>query len=473
MLARRRRWAPPRAPAWPFATAPARAAAASLSAGARRWHAEVPFRRHGARSPGAPAVSARRSPATSPASRRRRLVLLSRRGRGGRGAARALSSELSAEDREVDACDVADRERCTRRWPPSRAVIAVVHAAGVLDDARRRSARPEPARRRAAAEGRRRLAPATSCSPRPSFVLFSSAAAVARHRPARPATPRPTRSSTRSRSTAALAGLPAHVARLGAVGDAGGMAGTSARPTAPACAASGSCRSTPSAGWSCFDRARGAGLGGRSAPLAARTAGAARASPGRSAAGAPARLVPATRAGRRVAGGSLAATPRRPSPRRSVAGSCWRRSAPTSPPCSGTAPASDRPGTGVQGPRPRLARRGRAAQPALAGHRPAPAADARLRPPDGPARWPSTCSRPIGAPRSARGRPRPARGRCWRGSRSTGRRATRRPPGCRRSSSRLQAVLAGANAAEDDTDLRTGLGRGDLRADRRRSWAAA
>ena len=133
----------------------------------------------------------------------------------------------------------------------------------------------------------------------------------------------------------------------------------------------------------------------------------------------------------------------------------------------------DRARARLQGPRLRLARRGRAAQPARRGDRPAAAADAGLRLPDrgGARRAPARPRSRTGGER--RGRCRRARG--GRGARQARRRccprAGRRPaarPGRRRPArAARRRSTRGARPTDGGEDLDVDVARGDVRADRR------
>ncbi|MEV6758144.1 SDR family NAD(P)-dependent oxidoreductase [Streptomyces sp. NPDC051214] len=110
----------------------------------------------------------------------RRLVLVSRQGADAPGAA-ALHAELTALGAEVTvaACDVADRDALARllaEHPPT----AVIHAAGVLDDALLAGLTPERLAEvlRPKADGARHLHELTAGLGLSAFVLFSAAAGL-------------------------------------------------------------------------------------------------------------------------------------------------------------------------------------------------------------------------------------------------------------------------------------------------------
>ena len=119
----------------------------------------------------------------------RHLLLASRRGPGGAGAAELQApSSTSSAPRSASppaTSPTAPRSPPARlRSPPSDPLGAVVHAAGVLDDGVLESLDAERLDAVLRAQGRRRLAPARA-DPRldlAAFVLFSSAAGAARRR---------------------------------------------------------------------------------------------------------------------------------------------------------------------------------------------------------------------------------------------------------------------------------------------------
>ncbi|MDX3233835.1 type I polyketide synthase, partial [Streptomyces sp. ME19-01-6] len=114
----------------------------------------------------------------------RHLLLLSRRGAAAAGASE-LVSELTALGATVQpvACDVADRESLgtvLARIPAAHPLVAVVHAAGVIDDGVIASLTPERVDRvlRPKADGALHLHELTRDNELAAFVLFSSAAGV-------------------------------------------------------------------------------------------------------------------------------------------------------------------------------------------------------------------------------------------------------------------------------------------------------
>ena len=322
-----------------------------------------------------------------------------------------------------------------RRWPTGDAVAALLAGHRGRPSAGGRctpracsttacstSLTPERLDARAAAQGRRRLAPARADRGTwtlAAFVLFSSAPACSAA-PGRPTTPPPTRSSTRWPRTAGAAGCPATSLAWGLWDAASGMTGDlddgRPGPAAPRPASAAVRRAGPGAvrrradrptprwcrsGWTC--RAAAAGRGRPLPPvlrgLVRRPAAAAgadgRRRPGRARRGWPAGRAP------------------------SAASCCSSWSAPTSPRCSGTrrrtrsSPAGRSRDLGFDSLtavelRNRLD----------AGHRPAAAGHAGLRPPDARRRSPRYLRT-----RAARRRPTPAARRRRRAAR--GRRADR------------------------------------------------
>ncbi|MFE3247417.1 SDR family NAD(P)-dependent oxidoreductase [Streptomyces sp. NPDC059209] len=114
----------------------------------------------------------------------RHLLLVSRSGEAATGAPE-LRADLDALGCEATfaACDTADRDALGRVLdgiPADRPLSAVIHAAGVLDDAVTTSMTPEQLGRvlRSKADGAIHLHELTRDRPLAAFVLFSSAAAV-------------------------------------------------------------------------------------------------------------------------------------------------------------------------------------------------------------------------------------------------------------------------------------------------------
>ncbi|GAA2425590.1 type I polyketide synthase [Streptomyces macrosporus] len=114
----------------------------------------------------------------------RRLLLASRRGRAAEGAAE-LAAELAESGAHVTiaACDVADRsalERLLSAVPDDHPLTAVIHTAGVLDDATLQNLRPESvdAVLRPKTDAAWHLHELTRDLPLSAFVLFSSVAGV-------------------------------------------------------------------------------------------------------------------------------------------------------------------------------------------------------------------------------------------------------------------------------------------------------
>ncbi|MFJ7416284.1 SDR family NAD(P)-dependent oxidoreductase [Streptomyces sp. NPDC098077] len=114
----------------------------------------------------------------------RRLLLVSRRGEQAQGAAE-LAAELAeaGADVTIAACDVGDREalrELVASVPEEHPLTAVVHSAGVLDDATVRTLTPEQVDRVLApkADAARNLHELTAGLDLAAFVMFSSAAAL-------------------------------------------------------------------------------------------------------------------------------------------------------------------------------------------------------------------------------------------------------------------------------------------------------
>ena len=129
----------------------------------------------------------------------RHLVLTSRRGPDAPGVD-ALVAELGCDVRVV-ACDLAEREQCEALLESVPDLAAVVHAAGVLQDATIESLTAEAldAVLRPKADAARHLYELTGEDV--AFVYFSSSRARSARR-ARATTPPPTPTSTRSPSAA-------------------------------------------------------------------------------------------------------------------------------------------------------------------------------------------------------------------------------------------------------------------------------
>ncbi|WP_371786690.1 SDR family NAD(P)-dependent oxidoreductase [Streptosporangium subroseum] len=104
----------------------------------------------------------------------RKLVLLSRW-----GATADLEGQLAPAEVRSVACDVSDADAVTAALR-DESVSAVIHAAGVLDDALLADLTPERLRTvfRAKVDAARNLAAATADQPLTAFVLYSSAAGV-------------------------------------------------------------------------------------------------------------------------------------------------------------------------------------------------------------------------------------------------------------------------------------------------------
>lgn len=114
----------------------------------------------------------------------RRLLLLSRRGADAPGAD-ALRAALQAKGAEVEieAVDVGNRASLAAalaKIPPARPLTAVIHAAGILDDALLGDLTPQRLETvmSAKVEGARHLDELTRAQPLSAFVLFSSASGV-------------------------------------------------------------------------------------------------------------------------------------------------------------------------------------------------------------------------------------------------------------------------------------------------------
>ncbi|MFJ3232121.1 SDR family NAD(P)-dependent oxidoreductase [Streptomyces sp. NPDC086787] len=112
----------------------------------------------------------------------RSVLLVGRRGLDTPGADELVSDlrELGAEDVTVEACDVSDREAVARLLDGHPGITAVVHAAGVLDDATFDSLTPERLESVWAPKARaaQYLHELTADHDLDAFVLYSSAAAT-------------------------------------------------------------------------------------------------------------------------------------------------------------------------------------------------------------------------------------------------------------------------------------------------------
>ena len=335
----------------------------------------------------------------------RRLLLVSRSGPEAEGAAE-LRERLEALGAEVEiaACDVADRAALAALLdsvPAERPLGAVVHCAGVLDDATIERLSSEQLERvfRAKADSAWNLHELTGGADLDAFVLFSSA--VGRARRPRAGQLRRRQRLLRRAGRAPPGGRPAgDLDRLGVVGERrrdGGRA-RRGRPGADAPrrdrddlrrARPGDARRGAGGGPTGADRRAAAPrrprrprlrrrpaadpLGARARPAASRRVGLPRGDAGRAARG----RAPRARAGAGPRRGRRGARPRLGHRRR-------RRQR-------------------LPGPRLRLARRGRAAQPAERGHRPLAGGDDGLRLPD------AAAAGAAAARRGGRERPRPPR----------------------------------------------------------------
>ena len=310
----------------------------------------------------------------------RDLVLISRRGGSAPGAEELLTrlSALGADARAA-ACDVADRAALAALLETIPSLTGVVHTAGVLDDAPLETLTAEQLERVLVpkVEGARNLHELTSGLEQ--FVLFSSAGPLlGGHGQGNYAAANAYLDALAH--TRRAQGLAGDVAGLGPVG-AGQRDGRDARRGRDR--AAGALRRLRAR-----ERRRARALRpracGRSGAARHRAAGHARAAAAR-----PLRAAPAAAARDRA----RARPPRSrrhglagPAAGAAAGGGMGRRGAAGGPHARrrgarAGAPRGHRPGRRVQGAGLRLADRGRAAQPARAGDRPAAADDAGLRPP--------------------------------------------------------------------------------------------
>ena len=183
-----------------------------------------------------------------------------RRGRGRRGAAGRARASWAPRSRSPPATSPTANalEELLASIPDEHPLGAVIHAAGVLDDAHGRVAGRRAARARLRPQGRRRLAPARADRATldlSAFVLFSSAAGTLGG-PGQAQLRRRQRLPRRARAEAPRRGPARHLDRLGALGarERHGLAPRRGRPRADAAPAASS-RSPTSEGLELFDAA--------------------------------------------------------------------------------------------------------------------------------------------------------------------------------------------------------------------------